>query len=345
MNNNKRCSSELKYIADETQIYKMHINEMINSMRAIKNIDQNLKNIYNNKILDSTQVSKKLAIAFDIDETLVHLPKNPHENIGRTILKFKLPNGEFKEAGIHIRPHSKLVLEQLNQIVDLYLFTAGNEEYAGVISQFFDPKNELFKKVLSRNHCIFDKSLNIYIKDLRILGRDMNYTFLVDNSAISFAFNIENGIPALPFYDDDNDEFLLRLYDYIKKLNQSDNPLQVNEREFKLKEITTSSIIDYLHFYNASSPYHSEIIHQELNDFSHSNFSYENLKENSLFNQLDKYKNSSNKVSIILKPSEVKLSEKTKGELTEILNYWKKNKAQAGLYGTPIIKSKKESSL
>ncbi len=41
---------------------------------------------------------------------------------------------------------------------------------------------------------------------------------LVDNAAYSYYFQLENGIPIIPFYDDKEDEELLYLIKYIKTL-------------------------------------------------------------------------------------------------------------------------------
>jgi CTD small phosphatase-like protein 2 len=39
------------------------------------------------------------------------------------------------------------------------------------------------------------------VKDLRKLNRDMKKVMLVDNAAYSYALQLENGIPILPFYE------------------------------------------------------------------------------------------------------------------------------------------------
>ena len=41
-----------------------------------------------------------------------------------------------------------------------------------------------------------------HIKDLRVIKNRMLKDMLVlDNNCLSFAFNINNGVPILPFYD------------------------------------------------------------------------------------------------------------------------------------------------
>jgi CTD small phosphatase-like protein 2 len=50
--------------------------------------------------------------------------------------------------------------------------------------------------------------------------RDM---VIVDNSVYSFAFQIENGIPIIPFYNDKEDEEMLHLIYYLNCLVQAED--------------------------------------------------------------------------------------------------------------------------
>lgn len=53
----------------------------------------------------------------------------------------------------------------------------------------------------------------MYVKDLRIFEhcRRMEDIVIVDNAVYSFGFQLENGIPIIPFYEDKEDEELLHL--------------------------------------------------------------------------------------------------------------------------------------
>lgn len=43
----------------------------------------------------------------------------------------------------------------------------------------------------------------VYIKDLRIIkNRNLKDVVIIDNAVYSFGFQLDNGIPILPFYDD-----------------------------------------------------------------------------------------------------------------------------------------------
>ena len=57
------------------------------------------------------------------------------------------------------------------------------------------------------------------MKDLRIFDdRDLRYVVIVDNSVYSFAFQIDNGIPIIPFYNDKADEEMLHFVYYLNCL-------------------------------------------------------------------------------------------------------------------------------
>lgn len=46
---------------------------------------------------------------------------------------------------------------------------------------------------------------------------------IVDNSVYSFAYQIDNGIPIIPFYNDKNDEEMLHLIYYLSCLANAED--------------------------------------------------------------------------------------------------------------------------
>jgi CTD small phosphatase-like protein 2 len=68
-----------------------------------------------------------------------------------------------------------------------------------------DPDRSLIQFRLYRQHC-FQAPDGHYIKDLRVIrNRSLMDMLLVDNSVHSFGFQLDNGVPIIPFYDDHND--------------------------------------------------------------------------------------------------------------------------------------------
>jgi len=83
------------------------------------------------------------------------------------------------------------------------------------VIDLLDPDKTLIDKRLYREHCIQTPE-GIYIKDLRVIGnRDLRHILIVDNATYSFGYQLDNGIPIVPFYDDPADEELLHLIYYL----------------------------------------------------------------------------------------------------------------------------------
>jgi hypothetical protein len=76
----------------------------------------------------------------------------------------------------------------------------------------------------------------IYVKDLRIFKNiDLKKIVIIDNSVLSFAFQIDNGIPILPFYDNKKDSEMLILVNYLKHLSKVDDVLKENRKFLKME--------------------------------------------------------------------------------------------------------------
>lgn len=79
-----------------------------------------------------------------------------------------------------------------------------------MVLDYLDPEGQLIKHRLYREHC-YQSPENMYIKDLRVINRPLSELVLVDNAAYSYAYQMDNGIPILPFYDAKNDFELVAL--------------------------------------------------------------------------------------------------------------------------------------
>ena len=137
-------------------------------------------------------------MVFDLDETLIHC--NDTLNASHDVkLPIKFPTGELIEAGVNIRPYAREILKNMSRYFEIVVFTASHSCYANVVIDWLDPDKQWVSHRLFREHC-FLSSENLYIKDLRVLGRDLSEVILVDNAAYSYAYQLPNGIPILPYY-------------------------------------------------------------------------------------------------------------------------------------------------
>ena len=140
-------------------------------------------------------------------------------------MNVEVKKGTFVEISIFIRPHIKECLKKLKEHYEIVLFTASYKGYADAILNHIDPDNQLFDYRLYRDHCIQFYNNAFLVKDLRIIrNRDLKDIVLVDNSAISFLPQLENGVPILPFYDhEDDDVEFLDLTRYLMSIKDKDD--------------------------------------------------------------------------------------------------------------------------
>lgn len=160
---------------------------------------------YGNRYLELEPVhikkSDKKLLVFDIDETMIHTldERDPKSMKGQFKIKIK-DKGRLESINVNVRPCLMESLIELKQIYQIIAFTASEKTYADAILDFLDPDGSIFEERLYRHNCVMTPFG--YVKDLRVIqNRDMRKVLMIDNSCLSFAFNVNNGVPILPFYD------------------------------------------------------------------------------------------------------------------------------------------------
>ena len=94
----------------------------------------------------------------------------------------------------------------------------------------------------------------IYMKDLRVLGnRELHKVTIIDNHVYSFGFQLDNGIPILPFYNDQEDIELKLLISYFKKLKKCKDVRNVHRKHFEFSELLLKNIENFVRFYEEDS--------------------------------------------------------------------------------------------
>ncbi len=128
------------------------------------------------------------------------------------------------------------MLKELSLYYEIIVFTASHNCYANVVLDYLDPKNEIIQHRLFREHCIQTEE-GIFIKDLRVLqDRNLEDMLIVDNAAYSFGFQLENGVPILPYYDNKEDRELVSLTKYLKGIKDCRDLREVNKRVWRFEE-------------------------------------------------------------------------------------------------------------
>jgi hypothetical protein len=80
--------------------------------------------------------------------------------------------------------------------------------------------------------------IRFYVKDLKILedNYDLKDIVIIDNSVLSFAYHLDNGIPISPFYDSKKDNELLEIADLLVKYADENDIRNILKDVYKLNE-------------------------------------------------------------------------------------------------------------
>ena len=146
---------------------------------------------------------------------------------------------------MNIRPGIVPALEEIVKYYNMIIFTASDQLYADSVLSYIDPMRSYFKHRLYRNNCYKTTSENgtIYVKDLRVIKNvPLSNMIIIDNSVLSFAFQLDNGIPILPYYSNKSDIEMNFLKNYLIKLAKYDNIVSQNSLNFSLKQVLAESL-------------------------------------------------------------------------------------------------------
>jgi len=216
-----RKAKRIKRIQPYQTETNAELKKQFNRLVHFKGIDESW--LMGCKVNLRPQTTHKKTLLLDLDGTLIC---NSH----RVTCKYDNPllqpeiNSDDKKIRIsfHIRPHVMKLLKTLKFFYEIVVFTAGKESYAKPIIEYLDPKKCCIAYLLHRKQCVMNK--NWVVKDLRVIGkRELKNMIIIDNSVISFAENLDNGIYVPTFEGDPNDRELLPIIDFLKEIHDVDD--------------------------------------------------------------------------------------------------------------------------
>jgi len=97
-----------------------------------------------------------------------------------------------------------------------------------------DPNKKYICGIIDRNFGLVTKQ-GFVVKDLRIFKDiDLSRAVIVDDFAGSFAFQLDNGIPIIPWMGDEFDFELKHLGEFLERAFLAQDVRELNRNTFKL---------------------------------------------------------------------------------------------------------------
>lgn len=155
----------------------------------------------------------KKTLILDLDETLVHSSFEPVDDPDFKIT-VNIKGAKF-DVYVIKRPGVDEFLTELAKHYELVIFTASLPKYAIRVLDVLDESN-VIEATLFRDSCTLHEGN--YVKDLSLVGRDLQSTIIVDNSIFSYQFQPENAIGISTFTNDKNDRELYHCKDFLIEL-------------------------------------------------------------------------------------------------------------------------------
>ena len=183
------------------------------------------------------KTSDKKTLVLDLDETLVHSQFMPFSTPSDVVVKIEI-EGELHDINVMVRPGVKELLEKMEKLYEIVIFTASVSKYADPLLNIIDKRGYCPHR-LFREHCSFINAT--FVKDLKRLGRDLKNIIIVDNSPLCYSLHPENGLPISNWFEDKSDRELFKIVPILEFLS---NVRDV--REFIPRFVGYDNQIDYI---------------------------------------------------------------------------------------------------
>lgn len=163
----------------------------------------------------------KNTLVVDIDETLVHSSFSPMTTPD-FVFPFKLESGTKKKnddsndppllISVRVRPFAQQFLTDLSKYYEIVIFSNFDKTYTDEILTHIDPNHKV-KHILYRDSIL--EFNGTPVKDLSLLGRDLNKIIIIDNNQASYLLQPYNAIQISTWYRNKNDTELFKIMQFL----------------------------------------------------------------------------------------------------------------------------------
>ena len=140
-----------------------------------------------------------------------------------------------------VRPGLNKFLTELSNHYEIVIYTAGLQDYADWIINQIDRKKRINHR-LYRQHT--QREEHYAVKDLRLIGRDLAKTIIVDNIKENYMYTTpDNGLEITSWYDDLDDNELDKYQMFLKEIatqKEQDVRVVISQYRHKMDEYVWS---------------------------------------------------------------------------------------------------------
>eukprot|EP01083_Nonionella_stella_P071202 191134_1 len=188
---------------------------------------------------DHCKGSRKKTLVLDMDETLVHCS---FEYMKDAEYQFALPFGDRTfDVYFKLRPYVHRFIDQVSEWFDVVLFTSSCRVHAQTVMQAVDPKHMVENRLFRTSCTLWCDSRGgtplAMLKDIALLGRDLKDVVIIDNSPLSFGFQLDNGIPIKDWLGTGIDMELLKLLPLLRNLSTCNDVRPILRAQYELHDI------------------------------------------------------------------------------------------------------------
>ena len=147
--------------------------------------------------------------------------------------------GETETFGVNLRPFLREVLLSLRKKFNLFVFTQGQNKISERLVEIIEKEGPIFSGCFYRSECTELSTLKetFFVLDFSVFDNiNLDETLLIDSSIMHFAFQLGNGVPVLPFFDNKNDAELKTLAKFLMSAGDDETLKAFCKKHLKLEE-------------------------------------------------------------------------------------------------------------
>ncbi|CXJ10371.1 NLI interacting factor-like phosphatase [Plasmodium berghei] len=170
-------------------------------------------------------------VVLDLDETLIH---SSLRNDKGSSFRINIELGNEKcFIYVNKRPGVDYFFQEISKYYEIVIFTASMPKYANAVIDKLDV-NRVCSYRLFRESCTLWN--NNYVKDIRLLGRDLKNVIIIDNSTYVQKFCADNCFLIKSWFDDPTDTELYKLIPFLKGISNKISIINELKAYKKLKK-------------------------------------------------------------------------------------------------------------